>query len=91
MLHFVDVLNDNFLYQHITEPTRARVGQKANTLDLIVTNVEEIISDITYEAPLGKSDNSVIKASILCSPEQDSSTAVKYSYNKGNFDGMWKN
>lgn len=85
---FVDTINDNYLYQHITRPTRAREGQKSNTLDLIITNIEEVITDMVHEAPLGKSDHAVIRTSILCIPECERSTTVKFSYDKGNYVDM---
>ena len=54
------LIRDNFLFQHITMPTRGRLGNKSNILDLIFTNEEGMIEDVTYESPLGKSDHDVL-------------------------------
>ena len=35
---FIENIRDNFLFQHITMPTRGRLGNKSNILDLIFTN-----------------------------------------------------
>ena len=48
---FIDVIQDEFWTQHITEPTRYRFGQTPSLLDL------EIITNVTYTEPLGKSDH----------------------------------
>ena len=32
---FINVLHDNFLYQHVRQPTRHRLGENSNILDLV--------------------------------------------------------
>lgn len=44
---FIDTVRDVYLHQHLTDPTRHRYGQNQNTLDLILTNEEDIISNVT--------------------------------------------
>ena len=51
---FIENIRDNFLFQHITMPTRGRLGNKSNIFELIFTNEESMIEDVTYESPLGK-------------------------------------
>ena len=63
---FVEAIRDSYLYQHVVEPTRCRHGQNPSTLDLIFTNQEEIMTNIKYHSPLGKSDHSCIKFDFLC-------------------------
>ena len=36
---FIENIRDNFLFQHITMPTRGRLGNKSNILDLIMKRV----------------------------------------------------
>ena len=43
---FIECLRDSFLHQHVKEATRYRVNQNENLLDLIMTNEEDMISDI---------------------------------------------
>ena len=50
---FIENIRDNFLFQHITMPTRGRLGNTSNILDLIFTNEEGMIEDVMYESPLG--------------------------------------
>ena len=48
---FVNSLQDTYMTQHVSEPTRGRNGQEPNTLDLIISNDPNIVSDIKYESP----------------------------------------
>ena len=63
---FIECVRDCFLTQHVTKPTRWRRSDKLHVLDLIMSNEEEIISDIEYQSPLGKSDHCVIQFNINC-------------------------
>lgn len=52
---FINNLRDNFLYQVVTEPTFQKVDMSmTNTIDLIITNDENRIHSLTYNAPIGK-------------------------------------
>ena len=56
-----DRVNDLFLSQLITEPTRYREGERENLLDWILTDNAEKIDDIVLKPPLGeKGDHCVI-------------------------------
>ena len=39
-----------------TKPTRVRLGQKLSILDYVFTDIENVIDEIRYSDPLGKSD-----------------------------------
>ena len=54
---FIDCLQDTYLHQHVTQPTRFREGQRLTCNDLILTTDEGDISDITYSPGIGKSDH----------------------------------
>ena len=56
---FIANLNDNFLSQHVLEPTRIRLDQTQNILDLIISN-GEFINNINYSEPVGFSDHEVL-------------------------------
>lgn len=58
---FIETLRDAYLYQHIVKPTRGRGTNLPSTLDLVMTNEENMIDSIEIVAPLGKSDHSVIE------------------------------
>lgn len=50
--------------QLVSQPTRFRAGQVPSLLDLFIVPDLNIISDINYLPPLGKSDHSVLKSEI---------------------------
>jgi len=60
-LKFVNALRENFLLQHITQPTRQRGSDTPHMLDLIITS-DNFLSDIEYLSPFGMSDHSVLWA-----------------------------
>ena len=85
---FIENIRDNFLFQHITMPTRGRLGNKSNILDLIFTNEEGMIEDVTYESPLGKSDHAVLLVNHRCYTNTTTYTKLKFYYNQGDYSGM---
>jgi len=56
---FVDIMHKNFLFQHFPSATRARGMDTPHLLDLVVTDVQDIIKDIDITSPLGKSNHAV--------------------------------
>lgn len=63
---FIECLRDNFLFQHVSAPTRYRENQIPNTLDLIITNDQNNIEIINILPSLGLSDHVLIKFDFLC-------------------------
>ena len=63
---FVDTVQDCFLFQHINKPTRWKGTQKPNILDLILTNEEQMVNNIEYSSPLGKSDHCMLSFDFNC-------------------------
>jgi hypothetical protein len=56
-----NTINDLFLDQLITTPTRHREGERSNLLDWVITNSADKIANIQILAPLGeKGDHNVI-------------------------------
>ena len=43
---FLMCIQDCLLYQHIREPTHYRRGQTVNVLDLVLTDGDELVSDL---------------------------------------------
>ena len=62
---FINTLQDYFLTQHVTEPTRYWQGVQPNLLDLILTNEEGMVQNLTYHPGLGDSGHCCLK--LLCS------------------------
>ena len=84
---FIDCIQDNYLYQHVTKPTRIRGTDEPSLLDLVLTNEEYQVSDVRHHAPLGRSDHSVISFKFQCYIEK-ASTQTKYMYHKGDYESM---
>ena len=57
---FIETIRDNFLFQHVSTPTRFRQNQQPNTLDLIFTNEEQFIQQVEISHSLGLSDHCII-------------------------------
>ena len=63
--------------QHINAPTRGRGTKKPATLDLVFTSNEESIEKLDIDAPLDKSDHSVLIFWYRCRPEEVSDYGKK--------------
>ena len=81
---FITTLQDCFLYQHVTEPTRYRPNQAPSLLDFIISNEEDLISNLQYQPGLWKSDHLCLLFSINCCPIQQPRKIVQPNYNRGN-------
>uniref|UniRef100_A0A803JLD2 Reverse transcriptase domain-containing protein n=1 Tax=Xenopus tropicalis TaxID=8364 RepID=A0A803JLD2_XENTR len=57
---FVNMLNDNFLFQVVQEPTR-----NESILDLVISNNTELISNICVGEHLGNSDHNMVSFEIM--------------------------
>ena len=76
---------DNFLVQHVDEPTRSRGSDVPSILDLIFTNEEGMIDEIRYASPLGKSDHSTIIFNMKCYWEAKEYIKQYKMYDKANY------
>ena len=47
---FVSRIQENFLPQHISEPTRYRFGEEPSLLDLVLTNEECMVLNLEYQS-----------------------------------------
>ena len=84
---FLETIRDCFLFQHVLEPTRCRGTDDPSTIDLIFTDEENQITDLQYQAPLGKSDHSVITFTFNCYVDLLPPTK-KLQYDKADFQSM---
>ena len=81
---FIECLRDCYLFQHVQEPTRQRGTDNPSTLDVLLTNEENMIADLEVAAPLGKSDHSVLKFKFQCYMEKEP-PILKTMYHKGDY------
>ena len=63
---FIDALQECYLYQHVTEPTRYRPNENPNLLDLVLSSEESMVRDMNYLPPLGESDHICICFDVMC-------------------------
>jgi hypothetical protein len=85
-------INDLFLDQLITSPTRHREGERPNVLDWVITNSSDKISDIQISAPLGeKGDHNVITFALEIPRKGYSIPTAAYSYTRGDYDTIREN
>jgi len=51
---FLEVLSTFSLYQHVFKPTLYKSGVLPSLLELVITNEEGMVSNLTYLPPLGR-------------------------------------
>ena len=85
---FTECIRDTYMYQHITEPTRYREGNRPTLDDLVFSSEQNSITRITHQSCLGKSDHEAITCEILTEPMTASNTKTSYAYDRGNYNQM---
>jgi hypothetical protein len=86
---FLETVQQNYLFQHVLNPTHHRALQQANILDLILSNEQGFVSSLEHLPPLGKCHHSVLdfKLCMKQAPPKRPDT-TKYRFNKGDYDEM---
>ena len=82
---FFQKTQDLFLIQNIHEPTRVHEGNNPSTLDYVFTDEENIMDDIQYEVPLGKSDHVCLSRNMTTSRSTSPQQGSKLQYWKGDY------
>ena len=57
LVDFLLTISECALYQHINDPTHYRTNQMPSILDLVFTNEEGMLTNLSYLPPLGNSDH----------------------------------
>ena len=83
---FIETMENCFLHQHILSPTRCRGNTTPHILDLVLSNEEEMVSEIKHLSPLGSSDHQVISFKYSFYADW-SKSQHKFNYGKGDFVG----
>ena len=87
---FLNCIHKNYLYQHITQPTHYRCEQNPTVIDLIVTNEPNLIRDLKYFPPFGKSHHVALYFVLDVNINYSMKSTSKYLYNKGDYDKLRK-
>ena len=82
---FLECVRDCYLFQHIKMPTRFRIGQEPSILDLVFTNEENMVNNISYLPGLGKSNHLALSFKFICYTQQQEIAFKKLNYTKGNY------
>ena len=85
---FMECIRDCYLTQHVKFPTHRRGDQKANVLDLVLSTEEGMVSNLTMEAPLGKSHHCSLLFDFNCYTDKPRSSIKKPLYSKGDYEGF---
>ena len=86
----LEVVNDCFFIQHVDFSTREIHGQPRSTLDLVLTNGDDSISNVTRIPPIGKSDHCgiVCQLNVEMSDKFDQKLATKMDWYKADFGSI---
>ena len=83
---FIKKIEDCYLYQHVSIPTRIRGDQKPSCLDLCLTCDPEDVTMLEQEPPLGKSDHVCLRIHWNVGAKRHEFKRTSYNFNKGNYD-----
>ena len=83
---FLCLLQDNFLTQHVLEPTRA-----ARILDIVLSSQKEFVDNVVIQEPLGSSDHNQLHFNIKIKSDKPKVKQCRRHFKKGNYKKMSKN
>ena len=77
---FVCLVQDNFLTQHVLEPTRA-----ARVLDIVLSSQKEFVDNVVMQEPLGSSDHNQLHFNINIKSDKTKVKQCRRDFRKGNY------
>ena len=83
---FFEVLEDNFLVQHVSEPTH----KSGNLLDLVISTDEDMVEGVECEGRLGKSDHEMLMVTTRVKALNVATESKIRDYNRANYTEMRK-
>ena len=76
---FLCLVQDNFLTQHVLEPTRA-----ARVLDIVLSSQKEFVDNVVIQEPLGSSDHNQLHFNINIKSDKTKVKQCRRDFRKGN-------
>ena len=76
------VARDLFLTQHVRHPTHYRCEHTPTLIDLLLTNEEGMMRNLTHDPPIDKSHHQVLHFRFLCHIDDTASNTQEW-YNCG--------
>ena len=89
----LNLVMSNMMTQWIGENTRFKGDEEASRLDLLFTKELDIIDEVKYQCPLGKSDHLLIEfelSSSIIGNRSENYKSGRYNYRKGDFVNLRK-
>ena len=77
------LIQDNFLIQHVLEPTRGR-----RVLYLVISSQKEFVDNVKIQEPLGSSDHNQLHFNIKIKSDKTKVSRCKRNFRKGNYKEM---
>ncbi|XP_066292857.1 uncharacterized protein [Branchiostoma lanceolatum] len=81
-------MHENLLYQHVFKPTRYRVGESPNILDLVLTNEDGMVEKIEYLPGIGLSDHIRIQFETKLYTDRRDSLKPRLNLYRGDYANM---
>ena len=82
---FLCLVQDNFLTQHVLEPTRA-----TRVLDIVLSSQKEPIDNVEIKEPLGSSDHNQLNFNINIKSEKTKVKQCRRDFRKGSYKEIRK-
>ena len=79
------LVQDNFLTQHVLEPTRA-----ARVLDIVLSSQKEFVDNVVIQEPLGSSDHNQLHFNINIKSDKTKVKQCRRDFRRGNYDEIRK-
>ena len=73
-------VQDNFLTQHVLEPTRA-----AMIIDIVLSSQKEFVDNVVIQEPLGSSDHNQLHFNIKIKSDKSKVKQCRRDFRKGNY------
>ena len=83
---FLDLLQDNYLSQHVNVPTRGN-----NILDLVISSEANMVEDLKVIEHFATSDHNMVEFNLLVKSKVHDVLIYKYNFSKGNYDDIRNN
>ena len=82
---FLCLVQDNFLSQHVLEPTRA-----ARVLDIVLSSQKEFVDNVVIQEPWGSSDHNQLHFNINIESDKTKVKQCRRDFRRGNYDEIRK-
>ena len=82
---FLCLVQDNFLTQHVLEPTRA-----TRILDIMLSSQKEFVGNVVIQEPLGNSDHNQLHFNIKIKSDKTKVNQCRRDFRKGNYKEIRK-